>query len=244
MVVGINAYKNKINPLSYAVPDATAFKAELEKDAQSIIGNVKSYLITDEHASKDGIMKAFETIKNAAKPQDVFVFYYAGHGYIHPTNKEFYLVSADVADGGESLLKNGVSAKELQTLAVAIPAQKQLFIMDACQSAGAFEKMLQHDGEQQKNLAVIARSTGTHWMAASGSTETAKEFGELGHGVFTYSLLEALKGKAASNKMITVNGLKNYLQTIVPELIKKYGGNSQYPASYGFGNDFPVEIVQ
>ena len=91
---------------------------------------------------------------------------------------------------------------------------------------------------------MIARSTGTHWMAASGSTETAKEFGELGHGVFTYSLLEALKGKAASNKMITVNGLKNYLQTIVPELIKKYGGNSQYPASYGFGNDFPVEIVQ
>jgi len=244
VVVGINAYKNKINPLSYAVPDATAFKAELEKDAQSIIGTVKSYLITDDQADKTGIMNAFETIKKAAKPQDVFVFYYAGHGYIHPSNKEFYLVSADVADGGESLLKNGISSKELQTLAVAIPAQKQLFIMDACQSAGAFEKMLQHDGEQQKNLAVIARSTGTHWMAASGSTETAKEFGELGHGVFTYSLLEALKGKAASNKMITVNGLKNYLQTIVPELIKKYGGNSQYPASYGFGNDFPVEILK
>ncbi len=244
VVVGINAYKNKINPLSYAVPDATAFKAELEKDAQSIIGNVKSYLITDDQADKTGIMKAFETIKKSAKAQDVFVFYYAGHGYIHPSNKEFYLVSADVADGGESLLKNGISSKELQSLAVAIPAQKQLFIMDACQSAGAFEKMLQHDGEQQKALAVVSRSTGTHWMAASGSTETAKEFGELGHGVFTYSLLEALKGKAANNKMITVNGLKNYLQTIVPELIKKYGGNSQYPASYGFGNDFPVEILK
>ncbi len=244
VVVGINAYKNKINPLSYAVPDATAFKAELEKDAQSIIGTVKSYLITDDQADKTGIMTAFETIKKSAKAQDVFVFYYAGHGYIHPSNKEFYLVSADVADGGESLFKNGISSKELQNLAVAIPAQKQLFIMDACQSAGAFEKMLQHDGEQQKALAVVSRSTGTHWMAASGSTETAKEFGELGHGVFTYSLLEALKGKAANNKMITVNGLKNYLQTIVPELIKKYGGNSQYPASYGFGNDFPVEIVK
>ena len=244
VVVGINAYKNKINPLAYAVPDATAFKTEFEKDAQSIIGNVKSYLITDDKASKIGIMTALGTIKKMAKPQDVFVFYYAGHGYIHPSNKEFYLVSSDVADGGESLLQNGISAKELQTVAVDIPAQKQLFIMDACQSAGAFEKMLQHDGEQQKNLAVIARSTGTHWMAASGSTETAKEFGDLGHGVFTYSLLEALKGKAATNKMITVNGLKNYLQQIVPELIKKYGGNSQYPASYGFGNDFPVEIIQ
>jgi uncharacterized caspase-like protein len=80
-------------------------------------------------------------------------------------------------------------------------------------------------------------------MAASGSSETAKEFGELGHGVFTYSLLQALKGKAVMNKMITVNGLKNYLQEIVPELVKKYGSSGQYPASYGFGNDFPLEVI-
>lgn len=243
VVVGINAYKNKINPLTYALPDATAFKAELENDAKSIVSNIKSYLIADDDASRAGILAAFETIKKSAKPEDVFVFYYAGHGYIHPSNKEFYLVSADVADGGESLLKNGISAKELQAFAVDIPAQKQLFIMDACQSAGAFEQMLKHDGEQQKNLALIARSTGTHWMAASGSSETAKEFGELGHGVFTYSLLQALKGKAVMNKMITVNGLKNYLQEIVPELVKKYGSSGQYPASYGFGNDFPLEVI-
>ena len=200
-------------------------------------------MITNDAASKAGIVSTFEKIKNSAKPEDVFVFYYAGHGYIHPSDKEFYLVSSDVADGNESLLKNGISAEELQTFAIDIPAQKQLFIMDACQSAGAFEKMLQHDGDQQKSLAVIARRTGTHWMAASGSTETAKEFGELGHGVFTYSLLEALKGKAVKNNMITVKSLKNYLQLIVPELVKKYGGNNQSPASFGFGNDFPVEMI-
>ena len=243
VVVGINEYKNKIKPLSYAVPDATAFKTELEQSIKPLVNNVKSYLITNDAASKAGIVSTFEKIKNSAKPEDVFVFYYAGHGYIHPSDKEFYLVSSDVADGNESLLKNGISAEELQTFAIDIPAQKQLFIMDACQSAGAFEKMLQHDGDQQKSLAVIARRTGTHWMAASGSTETAKEFGELGHGVFTYSLLEALKGKAVKNNMITVKSLKNYLQLIVPELVKKYGGNNQSPASFGFGNDFPVEMI-
>lgn len=244
IVVGVNAYKGKINPLGYAVPDATAFKEELERDAKSIIAAVKSYFITDAKADRNGIIHAFDEIVKSAKPQDVFVFYYAGHGYIHPDKKEFYLVSADVEDGNASLLKNGIPSKELQQYAVNIPAQKQLFILDACQSAGAFEKMLQHDGEQQKALAVVARSTGTHWMAASGSTETAKEFGELGHGVFTYSLLEALKGKAVKNRMITVNGLKDFLQVKVPELIKRYGGDSQYPASYGFGKDFPVELVK
>jgi WD40 repeat protein len=244
MVIGINAYTNKINPLTYALPDATAFKEEIEKDAKSVLANVKTYFITDAKADNAGIINAFNEIKRDAKPQDVFVFYYAGHGYINPTNKEFYLVSADVTDGGESLMKNGVPAKELQQYAIDIQAQKQLFILDACQSAGAFDAMLKHDGEQQKSLAVVARSTGTHWMAASGSTETAKEFGQLGHGAFTYVLLQALKGQAASNKMITVNGMKNYLQINVPELVKKYGSNNQYPASYGFGNDFPVEIMK
>ena len=244
MVVGINAYTNKINPLTYALPDATSFKEEIEKDSKTVLANVQTYFITDAKANKAGIINAFNEIKKAAKPQDVFVFYYAGHGYINPANNEFYLVSADVADGGESLLKNGVPAKELQQYAVDIQAQKQLFILDACQSAGAFDAMLKHDGEQQKSLAVVARSTGTHWMAASGSTETAKEFGQLGHGAFTYVLLQALKGQAASNKMITVNGMKNFLQINVPVLVKKYGSNNQYPASYGFGNDFPVEIMR
>ncbi len=244
MVVGINAYTNKIHPLTYALPDATSFRDEIEKDAKSVLANVKTYFITDAKADKAGIVNAFNEIKKEAKPQDVFVFYYAGHGYINPVNKEFYLVSADVADGGESLIKNGIPAKDLQQYAVDIQAQKQLFILDACQSAGAFDAMLKHDGEQQKSLAVVARSTGTHWMAASGSTETAKEFGELGHGAFTYVLLQALKGQAALNKMITVNGMKTFLQVQVPELVKKYGSNNQYPASYGFGNDFPVEIVK
>ncbi len=47
-------------------------------------------------------------------------------------------------------------------------------------------------------------ATGSVVSTTTGSTETAKEFGELGHGVFSYSLLEALKGKAANNKMITI----------------------------------------
>lgn len=244
MVVGINAYSNKISPLAYALPDATAFKEEIEKDAKSLLANVKTYFITDAKADKAGIINAFDQIKKEARPQDVFVFYYAGHGYINPANKEFYLVSANVADGGESLLQNGIAAKDLQQYAVDIQAQKQLFILDACQSAGAFEKMLKHDGEQQKSLALVARSTGTHWIAASGSSETAKEFGQLGHGAFTYVLLQALKGQAAANKMITVNGMKVFLQVQVPELVKKYGSSNQLPASYGFGNDFPVEIVK
>lgn len=246
IVVGINTYKNNAMSLNYALADATGFKDELEKKAKSVITNLKTYFIKDAEADKAGITNAFSQVQKSAKEQDVFVFYYAGHGVIS-NDKMFYLVPNDVSNLKNvqtELVEKGIDAKLLQQYAVDIRAQKQLFILDACQSAGAFENMLSANGDQQKNLAIVARSTGTHWMAASGSKQFANEFSSLGHGAFTYVLLKALQGEAASNKMITVNGLKSYLQVKVPELMKKYNGAEQYPASYGYGNDFPVEILK
>nr|WP_294945068.1 caspase family protein [uncultured Mucilaginibacter sp.] len=247
VVVGINAYKNPKMSLNYALADATAFKDEAEKDAHTIITNVKTYFVTDEKADKNGIVAAFTDVQKSAKPQDVFVFYYAGHGVISEKHKEFYLVPNDVTDlknVDEALAQNGIPSKMLQQYAIDIAAQKQVFILDACQSAGAFAQLMTNDANQQKSLAVVARSTGTHWIAASGSQQFAQEFAQLGHGAFTYVLLKAMKGEAAANKMITVNGLKSFLQVQVPDLMKKYNGAPQYPATYGYGSDFPVQVTQ
>lgn len=243
LVVGINSYQNPSMSLNYALADAQAFKEEIEKDAPSVLSGVKTYFITDTEAKKDGIAAAFDQIKAKAKPEDVFIFYYAGHGVIGQDG-EFYLVPTDVSNlrnVQEELIQKAIPAKMMQEYAIEIPAQKQLFILDACQSAGAFEDLLSEEGEQQKSIAVVSRSTGTHWIAASGAKQFANEFAQLGHGAFTYVLLEALQGAAKSGQWITVNGLKGYLEVKVPELMKKYSGTQQFPASYGFGNDFPVE---
>ena len=201
IVVGINKYQNEKMSLNYALADATAFKDEIEKDAKSVLADVKTYFVTDGNADKKGITNAFAEVQKTAKAQDIFVFYYAGHGVISEKNKEFYLVPTDVADlknVDAVLVEKGIPSKMLQGYAVDIQAQKQVFILDACQSAGAFEQLMTDDGNQQKSLAVVARSTGTHWMAASGSKQFANEFATLGHGAFTYVLLNALKGQAAN----------------------------------------------
>ena len=247
VVIGINKYQNQSLSLNYALADANAFKNEVEKDAKTVLANVKTYFVSDEQANKKGITDAFNEVKKNALPQDVFVFYYAGHGVIAPQTKEFYLVPTDITDlknEGQLLIDKGISASLLQSFASDIQAQKQVFILDACQSAGAFEQLMTADANQQKNMALLARSTGTHWLAASGAQQFANEFADLGHGAFTYVLLQALKGQAANNKMITVNGLKNFMQLQVPALMKKYSGTSQLPASYGFGSDFPVEVIK
>ncbi|OOQ58945.1 caspase family protein [Mucilaginibacter pedocola] len=246
IVIGINAYKNPKMSLNYALADATAFKNEAEKDAHTVLAKLNTYFITDDKADKAGITAAFAEVQKNAKPEDVFVFYYAGHGVISEKNKEFYLVPNDVTDlknVDEALAQNGIPSKMLQQYAINIAAQKQVFILDACQSAGAFQQLMADNAGALKSLALVARSTGTHWIAASGSQQFAQEFAQLGHGAFTYVLLDAMKGGAINNKMITVNGLKSFLQIKVPDLMKKYNGAPQYPSSYGFGSDFPLELI-
>ena len=146
----------------------------------------------------------------------------------------------------DALAQKGFSAAGLQQMSKEIKAQKQLFILDACQSAGALEMVASSRGAaEEKAIAQLARSTGTQWLTASGSEQFASEFQQLGHGSFTYCLLEAFKGtKGQEAKRLTVKELDAYLQTKVPEITQQYKGTPQYPASYSYGNDFPIVIIK
>ena len=249
LVVGVNIYKNPKYSLNYANADATAFVAAITQGSQNLFSKVNTTFLKDGEATREGFMVAFEKIKTAARPQDLFVFYYAGHGVIND-KKEFFLVPYDVTqmygnDG--ALAQKGFSAAALQQMSKDIKAQKQLFILDACHSAGALEVVASSRGgaAEEKAIAQLARSTGTQWLTASGSEQVASEFEQLGHGSFTYCLLEAFKGDAGNaDKKLTVKQLDAYLQIKVPEITKKYKGTEQYPSSYSYGNDFPIIIIK
>lgn len=248
VVIGINTYKNAKYNLNYAKPDAAAFREAIETGSTGIFSRVNTHYITDTDASKAGISNALDKVKLSAQPQDLFIFYYAGHGVVND-KKEFYLVPSDVTQlygNDEGLAQNGLSAAQLQKFSKEIRAQKQLYILDACQSAGALDNIVAARGAaEEKAIAQLARSTGTHWLTASGSTQFASEFAQLGHGSFTYCLLEAFKGKADNgDKKVTVKELDAYLQVRVPEITQQYKGSAQYPASFGYGNDFPLLIVK
>ena len=250
VVVGINQYKNPKYALNYAGADATAFKESLESHGKGLFGKTNSFFLQDAGATKADITAVLDKIKAQAQPQDLLVFYYAGHGVMagSGSKQEFFLVPYDVTQlygNDEALAQKGLSSKELQGFSKEVKAQKQLFILDACQSAGALEDVASRGAAEEKAIAQLARSTGTHWLTASGSEQFAGEFKQLGHGVYTYCLLEGLSGSADSGDgKVTVKELDAYLQNQVPEVSQKYKGNPQYPASYGFGNDFPLGVVR
>lgn len=247
LVVGIDKYKNPKYNLNYATADAKGFKSNLGGKIQSIVSHKNEYYIENEKASREEILKVFNQIISNAKEQDIFIFYYAGHGVMtEGADSQFFIVPYDVTQlygADDALAQKGISAEELKALASQVKAQKQLYILDACQSGGVLGTVSVRGAAEEKAIAQLARSTGTHWLTASGSEQFATEFEELGHGVFTYVLMDGLSGKADSGDgRITVNEIKAYLESQVPEVSGKYKGMPQYPSSFGFGQDFPIGV--
>ena len=124
-----------------------------------------------------------------------------------------------------------------------IKALKQVLVIDACHSGGATELLATRGGGEEKALAQLSRSAGVHVLASAGSEQYAGEFASLGHGIFTYLLLEGLSGKAdgaPKDGKVTVYEIKSYLDDQVPEMTRKIKGHSQYPNTFSRGSDFPI----
>ena len=245
--VGIDSYKNANYNLNYCVKDMQTFTDSVKAISQSIFNNTFSWTLYDEQATKSNILYMLDSIAVLCNPQDVFIFYYAGHGYA-PQGKEkseFFFIANEVTQMSDS--KNcaiyGLSGTEIRGRFKNIQANKQIAFIDACNS-GTFTKQFTLRGANMENsLAKLSRSTGSAIYASTTSSQYASELEQLGHGVFTYVLLNGLNGNAAmDNCEITATTLKSYIDNEVPNVTKLYNGLEQYPTTFIYGQDFPIGI--
>jgi WD40 repeat protein/uncharacterized caspase-like protein len=254
LAVGVDAYRNPRYRLNYGRADARALADRLAARAGSAFKAVRRLELYDENVTRDAVLGAFARVAQEARPEDVFVFFFAGHGVMSEGSEaapsEFHLVMHDVTqlygdDAG--LAAKAISAAELRELATHIRAQKQLHLLDACQAGGAVATFAMRGAAEEKAILQLARSAGVMVLAATGSEQLATELKDLGHGVFTYALLAGLDGAAdggARDGKITVSELKAYLEDKVPELTRKFRGTAQYPNGFARGQDFPVALAK
>lgn len=245
--IGINKYKNTKLNLNYARADAESFTDSVLLHSKEIFQDVVVKELYDEDASKEGILSALSSLTSLMTLNDVFIIYYAGHGSV--VEDEFYFIPTESVRlyDKSSLNKTAISASELQTYLEEIKALKQVIIMDACQSGKSVELLALRGVSEERAIAQLSRSAGVHIFASSNSEQFSSEFKELGHGLFTYVLLQGLSGKAEGGKndgKITVFELKSYLDDQVPEFNLKYKGMSQYPFTFSRGQDFPLLIYK
>jgi len=247
LAIGINEYQNPALNLNYALNDASAFASLIESTSQSLFSRIEVHKIFKKDATKSNILGVLDILSQKIKTNDVFYLYYAGHGTM--IDNEFYFVPTENTRlySGEKLRKDGISATYLQQKLMNIAALKQLLIIDACQSGGSVELLAQRGAKEEKAMAQLSRSAGIHVLSAAGSEQFATEYAEIGHGVFTYVLLEALGGKAdgaPKDGMVSIYELKSYIENQVPEYSQKFKGQVQYPYTFSKGQDFPVTLVK
>ncbi len=245
VVVGINRYRNAELNLNYAVPDATAIASFLKGQVDHhLFKSVSIDTLLDENATAQRIKDALDRAVDNTEPEDVLTLYFCGHG--QAVDDQWYFIPHDLLrpERDEEVRHQGISSRALADYLKNARAQKVLLIMDSCKSGAA---LLAFRGyEDRRALMQLARASGVYIIAASTQNQYAAEVKELGHGVFTHTLLQGLNGKAAMGDQttVTVKRLLAYVEEQLPLFSQQFKQQPQYPVVYSIGMDFPLTVVK
>ena len=179
-------------------------------------------------------------LKNHVAKDDMVIIFFAGHGAIEKDfmspdgdGLEKYLLpyNADPND----LYATALPMREISRIFERIRSERLVFIADSCYSGASGGRTIGLMGVRTNIsdafLERIAGGKGRVIMTASGANEVSVEKDELQHGVFTYYLIEALKGKADTDKdgLIALDEVFRYVSERVPLAT----GHEQHPVKKG-----------
>ena len=244
IAIGVNEYKNQDLNLDYAENDANSIRGFFSADQpMPFICESPTYLLNNQ-ATKTGILNTIRSLRRVPA-QDIAVIYMAGHGVSFKGEWYFIPFELEHPNLPEELIRKGLSSKELKREIEAISTNRVFLIIDACHSGTAVSPIKKFQG--MKALRMLARTVGLHILSATDRNQFSVELHKLGHGVFTYSLLNALKGLADStpkDRIVSVKETMQYVEEQVPILSKRYANYTQFPTAHSRGIDFNVSNAQ
>ncbi|HUR92434.1 MAG TPA: caspase family protein [Gemmatimonadaceae bacterium] len=193
LAVGINRYPAGVDSLSYARTDARAFADSLRRQSAPLFGTVRVDSLYDGDATRDSIITTLMDISDRVKPNDTFVFFFAGHGAME--NGHLFLAGAEVNSltNVRTLNLKGIRDDDLLNRMADIKGST-LMVLDACRSGQMITAFRNKESraravyrlqdESPPNLAILA---------ATDSSGLAEENSQLRHGLFTAALLRGRK---------------------------------------------------
>jgi hypothetical protein len=223
LAIGVGEYRDTRRNLFGARKDAAEIARLLGQSGEALYRHVTPIKVFDRVATRSGIEAAFGRLAAEASPNDVAVVFFAGHGI--DTGNEFYLLPHDVGESNapEVLQRTAISGAALASMLQKVRARRKLFIVDACQSGGALTRL----------ASTFSTAAGDSVHLLGASLDSAIEIRDLGQGVMTYAIVEALRGKAS-----TVFQLFEAVKMLVPQI--RSTGRPQFVIPVTSGSDFPL----
>lgn len=237
VVIGIDDYA-KWPKLQYAARDAQAIRETLVGRFGFASERVLS--LSNGDATRNNILALFhDRLGHADLKRDdrVFVFF-AGHGATRKLSSGRnlgYIIPVD--SDPQQLASDAIPMTELQNIAESLNAKHVLFVMDACYSGLGLTR-----GASTSFLRDNARRIGRQMLTAGGGDQLVADGGPNGHSVFTWTLLQALAGKADLNGdgLITATELAAYIAPAVSSVSQQTPAFGSLPGSEG--GEFVFEV--
>ncbi len=208
----------------------------MQKAGAGLYSEVRVWPALDANATAAGLNAIVKKLSAEIEPRDTFVLFAAAHGY-SDVHGRFYLIPQDYQGGPGSFAKKAISQEQLQEWMANIKARKAVILIDTCDSGEAvngYTRSRIGAGASEAAVGRLQEATGRPVLTASNSS--AKETAKLGHGVFTYALMEALHHAGTdSNGYIQVSGLAGYVEQLVPTLAAEAGKDRRAVVIRGSG---------
>jgi uncharacterized caspase-like protein len=209
----------KVYLVSVGVADYPGYKNDVlltAKDAATIAGvyakngNVSYSLLQDRKATVERTKKAMKKLfSKATNPDDVVVFFFAGHGY----------------ENGFCCYDGNISYQEVREAMSASPSRSKMIFVNACMSGGLRSRDSGIDSNRKND------DSNVMLLLSSRTTELSQESPVLRNGIFTTCLERGLRGGADANgdRIITAAELFDYVHSGVVKLTK----DQQHPVMWG-----------
>lgn len=256
--VGKSAYPAWSLPVT--VKDAVALESVLTDPNLCGYPNNKNHvcLLHDESATRNAILNGLNWLKekSARDSEATVVVYYSGHGWLNKEGKDnYYLIPHDVEPF--DIENSALSAQDFTNGLRQIQAQRLLVVIDSCHAEGMANskdgytaiklppsliqisppKSIVNDLKQGEGRAVFTSSRGTQvsWIRPDNAMS-----------VYTYHLIEALKGKGNNqgDNVVRVSNLMNHLGRTVPKSALTLRQAEQTPFFDTAAEDFAVALLR
>jgi len=222
LVIGISKYKNDLQGipnLEYADADARSIYEFLQQPGAGGFAREDMLILTNEQATITRIRQALTSFVAKASASDLLLIFLAGHGAPDPSAPQnLYVIAYDTSVG--DMAETALPMSELRRyIEQNIRSKRVILLLDTCHSAGLSTEATRDLGNNLANLyleKLLYQEEGRAVITSSDVNEPSRESKRWGngHGVFTYYLLEGLKGSADTNRdqLVSVGELFRYVR--------------------------------